>query len=113
MNEMDVDDVLGRFFNGPNHIRGATQFLCGFKNLINSISDGWAYWSYGTKCSGDLQKIVEKCKWPVNWLQCSVTHAEVRAAEAKVCRFLKWCRQTKSKPEVLEFLRRVEIGEYK
>lgn len=79
--------------------RGA-EFLRSFMHLIDSISDGWAYWSYGTKCSSDLQSLVQTP--PI--VQRGVTEAQVKAAQRKVLLFLRRCRQTKDKPEVVEFL---------
>ena len=81
--------------------RGA-EFLRAFMRLIDSISDGWPYWSYGTKCSNDLQQLLQTP--PI--AQRDVTEAQVKAAQRKVLLFLRRCRQTKDKPEVLEFLGR-------
>ena len=104
MNAMDIDDAVSRITR-PTHLREAALFLQAFKELINDISDGWPYWSYGTKCSSDLQKIVSDAQWPVNQIGdgCS-TPAEVRKACLKVSTFLRRCQQTRDNHEVLRFI---------
>jgi len=105
MNEMDIEEAaqVGRKLGGP--AQKASAFLMAFCNLINDISDGWAHWSYGTKCSNDLQKLVNPL--PYQYGDSShLTTVEVDTACRKVIVFLKRCKQTKDKPEVLDFLKR-------
>ena len=81
-------------------LRDGAAFLRSFKNLIDEISDGWPYWSYGTKCSAALQELVQTPRCA----QEDVTRKMVGAAKDKVIAFLSTCKQTKNKPEVQAFL---------
>ena len=105
MNESEIEYAVD-CIQDPAYLRDAAQFLLEFMDLINSISDGWPYWAYGTKCSSDLQEIVNNAVWPVNRME----HARVSAADvSKACRkvrlFLNRCKQTKDKPQVRAFLK--------
>lgn len=101
LNQYDIEELQGRLA-GHNPLGNAANFLFHYMELINSISDGWAYWSYGTKCSGDLQTIVGNGKLPAN--QCEVSSKDVDKAIRKVVSFLQRCRQTKENPTVLQFI---------
>lgn len=81
-------------------LRNGASFLRAFMNLINSISDGWPYWSYGTKCSDDLQELVQTPRCA----QTTVTRRQVKAAMAKVITFLSTCKQTKDGHSVQAFI---------
>lgn len=96
MNESDIDYAKPE----TNVLCRAASCLRDFKDLINAISDGWAYWSYGTKCSNALQELVQtpRCAQP------SVTEAQVTAAIRKIAVFLRRCEQTKNEAEVLRYL---------
>ena len=104
MNQWEIEDAC-------NHCRGhvtlgpASEYLLAFCELINNISDGWAYWSYGTKCSEDLQKIVNEGKWSASQMP-GPKLKDVQDACRKIQTFLKRCDQTKNKTEVLEFLKK-------
>ena len=74
------------------------MFLQAFVELINSISDGWAHWSHGTKCSGDLQDLLQAPD--------TATAEKIAAAKKKVLAFLKRCKQTKDNPTVIAFVER-------
>lgn len=106
MNEHEVNTAARRITEDEcaPHLVEAAKFLEGFCDLINSISDGWAYWSYGTRCSDDLQTLVNDAQWPAK--RETVTPAAVKAACEKVRRFLRQCSQTQGKPEVVTFLDR-------
>lgn len=96
LNSCDIDEL--RVTHPP--LVDGVAFLRGFKDLINEISDGWSYWSYGTKCSDDLQELVARRGVAAE----AVTWDEVKKAKAKVVRFLRRCKQTKDRTGVLEFL---------
>ena len=81
-------------------LRDGAAFLRSFMNLIDSISDGWPYWSYGTKCSEDLQELVQTPRCA----QAAVTRKQVKAAEDKIITFLSRCKQTKDNPRVQLFI---------
>jgi hypothetical protein len=104
LNSPEIDECQMACAGHPT-LAKAANFLARYRDLIDSISDGWPYWGYGTKCADDLQKIVSHGRWPVNQFESTcVTAAEVEKACRKVRTFLKRCRQTKDKPEVLDFL---------
>ena len=81
-------------------LRDGAAFLRSFMNLIDSISDGWPYWSYGTKCSEDLQELVQTPRCA----QQTVEAWQVCRARDKVIAFLSTCKQTKDKLEVKAFI---------
>jgi len=96
MNSSDIDNCQPR----TTVLAEGAKFLRAFRNLIDEISDGWHSWMYGTKCSDNLQALLQTA-----WCdQQAVTMAQVRAAELKVLKFLKRCRQTRDKPRVQAFL---------
>lgn len=102
MNEGDVDDAVRVLRHKP--IYGpAAVYLQDFKDLINSISDGWCYWSYGTKCAQSLQAIVQEgIHLERPWgayadTIATATAADVVKAAAKIKRFLNTCKQTKGR----------------
>lgn len=104
MNEYDIDDAVDQIQH-PKHLHRGALFLQAFKDLINSISDGWPYWSYGTKCSKNLQTITSEASWPSHRVEHAAASPEaVHKACQKVRTFLKRCKQTKDKPLVVEFL---------
>ena len=109
MNQHEVEYALNRCQNAPNlpaHVLKAARFLNDFCHLINDISDGWAYWSYGTKCSDSLQELVNEAQWPINqYPSTASTNTECVKACNKVKNFLKRCKQTKDNPTVQDFLR--------
>ena len=104
MNESDIECAAHRIINPPVLVIGAT-FLKDFCELINSISDGWPYWSYGTKCSNDLQTIIDQGQWPINQRG---HYPNVKPAIKKVLTFLKRCKQTKDNVMVIEFVNQWE-----
>lgn len=106
MNESEIEIALSRCQSAPAHVKKAAQFLSDFCDLINSISDGWPHWSYGTKCAEDLQDIIDKAQHPINQYPSTVVHWSVcQKACNKVKTFLKRCRQTKDNPRVQLFLK--------
>jgi hypothetical protein len=103
MNAYEIEAAVIRI-SGPPRLAKAARFLKDFKDLIDEISDGWPYWSYGTRCSEALQGIVSNGVWPANAEPPPA--AEIDAAVRKVRSFLARCDQTKDKPAVREFLSR-------
>ena len=98
MNEYEISNATRLITNPPIMVKAA-RFLNEFCELINSISDGWAYWSYGTKCSYDLQEIVYDKQY--------VARCEsVKPAMKKVLSFLTRCKQTKDTAIVIDFVQR-------
>ena len=104
LNEMDIEDAKRRCEsdnNLPIQAKMAARFLSDFCDLINSISDGWCYWHYGTKCSKDLQDLVDQIQ---HSRSLHPTPQHCYKACAKVENFLKRCKQTKNNPDVQLFL---------
>ena len=108
MNEIEIEQAVRRISKPSLLVKGA-KCLQEFCHLINSISDGWAYWSYGTKCSNDLQEIVAKGQWPINQLGFE-DYSNVKPAMRKIVRFLKRCDQTKDNPTVIAFIERWKLA---
>jgi len=105
LNDSDIDYIVTTIPQDHQYYKYA-KFLNAFKDLINSISDGWPYWSYGTRCSEDLQKLVWTFQWPVNQLHGgTIEKAKLDAAVGKVRRFLQRSKQTKDSAEVKAFLK--------
>lgn len=102
MNQSEIEHVYSCRVGTPQYVVTACEFLYAFMNLINDISDGWAYWGYGTRCSNDLQNALAKVPFPYGDRPQA---DELRAARKKVCTFLRRCRQTKDNELVQEFLR--------
>ena len=100
MNEMEVDAAVTQI-REPERLRNAAIYLRSFKDLINQISDGWAYWCYGTKCSKPLQDIVGQARWPIN---SAATQKDIDAAKRKIRTFLRRCSQTRDNPVVRAWL---------
>lgn len=98
MNEAEIDYCNNRL--ETKVLKDAASFLRSFKNLINEISDGWAYWSYGTKCSNDLQTLLQTP--PIS--QNDITRKQVQDAKKKILNFLGRCEQTKNNPIVCDFI---------
>lgn len=97
-NEANVDRYAIEFAHHP--ILGpAARFLQEYKDLINSNSDGWCYWRYGTKCADSLCGILHNASqakyesMPVE----QATEAQVKAACKKITLFIRRCKQTKDK----------------
>jgi hypothetical protein len=98
MNEAEIDYCHQNL--ETKVLKDGAMFLRSFKNLINQISDGWAYWSYGTKCSDDLQTLIQTP--PI--CQADITQKQVQDAKKKILRFLGRCKQTKDNPIVCDFI---------
>jgi hypothetical protein len=111
MNEADIEYAAQKL--KAEEFLPAVRVLNAFCELINRISDGWAYWSYGTKCSDDLQNIVH---WAAierrrelgmadRDKKKAYTAEDAAKAMKKIGRFLRRCKQTKDNPEVQAWLR--------
>ena len=104
MNQAEIEYAPTLIGNHPT-LQPAATYLLSFLHLINEISDGWPYWTYGTKCSHDLQTIVHNGTIPCNqYDHACVKPAEVSKACKKIQTFLKRCDQTKNNPTVLQWL---------
>ena len=57
MNEFDIDMAIQRTKDPV--IRKAVQFLVGFKDQVNSHSDGWAYWGAPVKAAAKLMTLIQ------------------------------------------------------
>lgn len=56
-NRMDIDRYLEEFSANPV-LGPAARFLKAYQETIDSVSDGWPYWSAGTRPAGDLCKLL-------------------------------------------------------
>lgn len=103
MNQCEIEDAVARIERNQNPVElvKAALFLQAFCDLINAISDGWPYWSYGTKCSQNLQEIVRDGQYPAS----QVIIEDITPATKKVLTFLKRCKQTKDNPDVIAFVK--------
>jgi len=60
MNEHEIDralDLVGQY--APEFLP-YVKYLSDWRDIINQNSDGWPYWSAGTRPSGALQELVTK-----------------------------------------------------
>lgn len=85
--------------------RYAAKVMLGFIDLINSISDGWFTWHYGTRCSEELQGLIMDSRFFCR--RQPVSNADITKACRKIFKFLRRCRQTKDLPAVADFLENV------
>ena len=105
MNSVEID-IAAQRIREPLDLQEAARFLQAFRDLIDEISDGWAHWHYGTRCSQDLQALVGQAQWPANRLHDTPELvADARKSCRKVLVFLARCRQTRDNPRVQEFLK--------
>jgi hypothetical protein len=80
--------------------RRAAVFLADYTRLVDEISDGWAYWRYGTRCADRLGAIVSGCVRGGG-----ADDEAVEDACNRIIRFLRRCRQTKDNPDVQAWVR--------
>lgn len=57
MNEMEIDEAVRVFAQDPV-LGPASRYLSDYRHLINRNSDGWPYWSAGTRPAGTLCEIL-------------------------------------------------------
>lgn len=109
MNQYDIDHAAEELRDTPVY-GPAALYLQDYKDLINSMSDGWSYWSYGTKCAKDLEAIVQegmhvRQPYGAYWdtvATATATVTDVKKAARKIETFWKRCKQTTNKPFDLE-----------
>lgn len=112
MNADEVDEAVRRI-NAPVYMAEAALYLAAFKDLIDSISDGWHTWRHGTKCADDLCAVIREYAFPYGALLASKrapTQEQVGEVCAKIRRFLQRNKHTKAHPAVIEFLQRPVFG---
>lgn len=60
MNRHDIDDAVRTFEHRHPVLGPAARFLKDYQEGIDSMSDGWPYWSHGTQCTNKLQTLLER-----------------------------------------------------
>ena len=99
MNTAEIDHAAEILAQDP--VMGpASKYLQDYKDLIDSVSDGWPYWRYGTKCADDLSALVEaaaRAKRYGDWDYKAPAKAEVTKAIGKIKRFVNTCGQLKER----------------
>jgi hypothetical protein len=61
LNEGEIDECVRIFADHP--IYGpAAQYLSEYRDIINSMSDGWCHWSSGTRPAGTLCTLLENAR---------------------------------------------------
>jgi hypothetical protein len=89
---MDIEELTIEFARDPV-LGPAAGYLKGYQELIDSISDGWPYWSYGTRCASDLSELLKKAHdqkyahW--NDPEFKPTRADVEKAVKPIARFIR------------------------
>lgn len=105
LNSVEIDAAV-RSTDDTEIYHAAALYLRRFRDLIDSISDGWHSWGYGTRCSEPLQQLVQEGMWLGRRRAAAETKPAYRAAQRKIITFLKRCQQTKDRPEVKAFITR-------
>ena len=95
MNGYEVEEAVVQFQNNPV-LAPAARYLNDFRELIDNNSDGWAYWSYGTKCANDLCNILAAAR--LQYYRNSrdyvpPTAEQVKKAVQKIRTFVLRCKQ--------------------
>jgi hypothetical protein len=111
LNEAEIDD-LKEYYKDDPVLGAAAQYLSDYRDLINSCSDGWPYWSRATRCASALSELLELADHhyrgrrhlvPANYVYPGPK--EVRAAAAKIERFVRREPQLAGKePPVLRLM---------
>lgn len=60
MNEHEIDEALYIVKEYAPEFLPYAKFLSDWRDIVNQNSDGWAYWSAGTRPAKDLQDGIEK-----------------------------------------------------
>lgn len=60
MNHYDIDEAVRAFEHRHPVLGPAARFLKDYQEGIDSMSDGWSHWHHGTKCSKQLQGLLER-----------------------------------------------------
>ena len=56
INESEIDEAVYRFQHGV--LGQAARFLHAFKEQVNQVSDGWAYWQAPSRAADQLMTLV-------------------------------------------------------
>jgi hypothetical protein len=59
MNRWEIEEMVRKYKHDPV-LGPATKYLDDYRELIDNVSDGWPYWSYGTKCAHTLMELIHK-----------------------------------------------------
>lgn len=95
MNSSEVEEAVVQFRDNPV-LAPAARYLDAFRELIDDNSDGWAYWSYGTKCANDLCKILYDARgqfYGSTRYYVPPTAEQVKKAVQKIRTFVLRCKQ--------------------
>jgi hypothetical protein len=84
MNTYDIDEAAYRLRTGP--IGEAAQFLKRFKDEVNRVSDGWAYWPPPVRAAAKLMDIVESGRGGIAVM--TVTAVDVKKAMTPIKAFM-------------------------
>lgn len=89
MNSLEVDEAAS--INAGHETLGpAARYLQAYRDLIDEVSDGWPYWTFGTKRAGKLCEILSaaaRARFSPGYVPPSI--AEVKAAIRPIQRFMK------------------------
>jgi hypothetical protein len=58
MNEGDIDEALETVRHHAPEYLPYIKYLSDWRDTINSNSDGWPYWTAGTRCASKLMELV-------------------------------------------------------
>lgn len=58
MNEPEIDEALAIIGKYAPRFLPYAKYLSDWRDIINQNSDGWAYWSAGTRPAGKLQELL-------------------------------------------------------
>lgn len=61
LNESEIDECV-RMFHGDPILGPASRYLSDYRDIVNGHSDGWPYWSSGTKPAETLCDLLYKAR---------------------------------------------------
>ncbi len=91
VNRYDIAEFVEAFRGDPT-LGPAAQFLDDYRELVDSVSDGWCHWSYGTKCADTLSTLLNdansrRFRYDRNYVK--PTWDDVKVAAQKIIDFVK------------------------
>jgi hypothetical protein len=84
MNESEIDDTLDYMTRRAPEYAPYARYLSDWRHTVNANSDGWPYWSGGSRCANTLSALLTRVRdagrgWSRE-NQPLPTHAEFRKA---------------------------------
>lgn len=87
-NTCEIDDNARRFADHPV-LGPATRFLQRFRDLIDSVSDGWAYWAPPVRSAKSLMELIDQADQAVRDLRLGRGDGQYQPSEADLKKALR------------------------